>query len=564
MTRPDVDKSAREEVNPPPPPNNTEKTELQREPCPQCGRLFKLERLDKHIVACERAHRKRNAARRPRDAVARRGGRDAAAAVEARGAEGRREGGARAAAAVAAGSRRELRAAVKAGAKQSGPAEEAEICLEALPDDRVECPHCSRKFAPGPAERHIAACKDIRNKPTTLQRGTGTAAGAPSPRRPPARPPSTPGRMPSTPTGAASPAPRSANRRASVGASSPGPARRASTRARCRLRVSVPPAAAPGDGARRVAEPGAPTAHERRRRAGRASRRRAAPLQSPAARRPARLRRGAPSCRSALRRRRVCVQSRAPPRARRRRPPGARRRRRPHAITPPRPLAATDPSAADGAEARPRRPSFFKPAVRPPPPVAPPAGELRRRRRRRGRPKSRSRTTPRALRARGRSTGRASPPPRRTRTRWSEAALRVPRSAAPPRRRRAAARPPITPAAARRRPRAAADAAVGQWEEHQVSRFKGGSGSRLCRGATRRCCGACGTCGDHFVCGVLVRIRRWITRLRSHDMGTKYGRQDRRRRLHSRVEVIPRGRPCPFVRLSHGGSWCSRPAGIRS
>ena len=47
-------KSAREEVKPLPPPNNTEKTELQREPCPQCGRLFKLERLDKHIVACER------------------------------------------------------------------------------------------------------------------------------------------------------------------------------------------------------------------------------------------------------------------------------------------------------------------------------------------------------------------------------------------------------------------------------------------------------------------------------------------------------------------------------
>ena len=36
-------KSAREEVKPPPPPNNTEKTELQREPCPQCGRLSRAE-----------------------------------------------------------------------------------------------------------------------------------------------------------------------------------------------------------------------------------------------------------------------------------------------------------------------------------------------------------------------------------------------------------------------------------------------------------------------------------------------------------------------------------------
>ena len=196
-------KSSREEVNPPPPPNNTEKTELQREPCPQCGRLFKLERLDKHIVACERAHRKRA----PLDVRAMRW-RDAEVETLQQlwklAAQKDDEKEERARQQLWRRQSLELRAAVKAGAKQSGPAEEAEICLEALPDDRVECPHCSRKFAPGPAERHIAACKDIRNKPTTLQRGTGTAAGAPSPRRPHARPPSTPGRMPSTP-GAASP-----------------------------------------------------------------------------------------------------------------------------------------------------------------------------------------------------------------------------------------------------------------------------------------------------------------------------------------------------------------------
>ena len=43
-------------------------------------------------------------------------------------------------------------------------------------DDRVQCPHCLRKFAPLPAERHIATCQDIRAKPSTLTR---TATGSP-------------------------------------------------------------------------------------------------------------------------------------------------------------------------------------------------------------------------------------------------------------------------------------------------------------------------------------------------------------------------------------------------
>jgi len=37
-------------------------------------------------------------------------------------------------------------------------------------DDRVECPHCNRKFNEQAAERHIPKCRDIRAKPKTLRR----------------------------------------------------------------------------------------------------------------------------------------------------------------------------------------------------------------------------------------------------------------------------------------------------------------------------------------------------------------------------------------------------------
>ena len=30
--------------------------------------------------------------------------------------------------------------------------------VEGVPDDRVECPHCRRKFATVPAQRHIPVC----------------------------------------------------------------------------------------------------------------------------------------------------------------------------------------------------------------------------------------------------------------------------------------------------------------------------------------------------------------------------------------------------------------------
>jgi hypothetical protein len=44
-------------------------------------------------------------------------------------------------------------------------------------DDRVECPHCNRKFADHTAQRHIPKCAETRSKPSFLKRGNGLAAG---------------------------------------------------------------------------------------------------------------------------------------------------------------------------------------------------------------------------------------------------------------------------------------------------------------------------------------------------------------------------------------------------
>ena len=71
-----------------------------------------------------------------------------------------------------------LAAAVTSGDVAAPLPEEQEI------DDRVPCPHCGRKFAALPAERHIAKCKDIRAKPKTIKRSdaAGPPLGRPAPR----------------------------------------------------------------------------------------------------------------------------------------------------------------------------------------------------------------------------------------------------------------------------------------------------------------------------------------------------------------------------------------------
>ena len=77
--------------------------------------------------------------------------------------------------------RNALRDAMRAGMELQ-EAKDAGVPLHLLPppppaydeyDDRVQCPHCFRKFNESAAERHIPKCSSIQAKPKTLVRGTG-------------------------------------------------------------------------------------------------------------------------------------------------------------------------------------------------------------------------------------------------------------------------------------------------------------------------------------------------------------------------------------------------------
>ena len=180
------------EPSPPPPPAEWpafDEEEAMGAPvemgeCGLCARRFNLDRLEKHQSACKKTatlgkKRKTFDVRGQRwqatdaeqfvKAAAKRGDLakpDPAEHISAR--EQKRKKWQKESAAI----RRASSAAKLAGGGAVGevvmPVEEE--------DDRVQCPHCSRKFAALPAERHIAKCKDIRAKPKTVKRSDASSA----------------------------------------------------------------------------------------------------------------------------------------------------------------------------------------------------------------------------------------------------------------------------------------------------------------------------------------------------------------------------------------------------
>ena len=138
--------------------------------CSTCGRHFNSDRIAKHAVICAKTHSK--SAARPHTAKP---------AVTAPAASN---------AAVDNGKWKSKHSDFQQAiqyAKQLTVLQKQGIPLASLPPpppssnpDYVQCPHCSRRFAPNAAERHIPACANTINKPKpppTQQRRPMTGGG---------------------------------------------------------------------------------------------------------------------------------------------------------------------------------------------------------------------------------------------------------------------------------------------------------------------------------------------------------------------------------------------------
>ena len=154
---------------------------IEKAACGVCGRHFACERLERHMKACAES-RMRSKKRKTFDVrsqrwqdtdnaplvktaikrgdLAKPNPVEQASAREAKRRKWQRESLA-------------IRRAAAAGKTNGSGFEVSGLdvgLVEEEVDDRVQCPHCLRKFAPLPAERHIAKCQDIRAKPSTLKR----------------------------------------------------------------------------------------------------------------------------------------------------------------------------------------------------------------------------------------------------------------------------------------------------------------------------------------------------------------------------------------------------------
>ncbi|KPA80298.1 hypothetical protein ABB37_04585 [Leptomonas pyrrhocoris] len=115
-------------------------------PCPHCGRTFAPDRLERHAITCERQQ-----ITHPKPKT---DGKDRKVSISSVGSSGKPE---RAAAATAAAA---SSGSVKTEKwrRQSAQLRSALAGTSAVEDDRVQCPHCGRRFAKDTAARHIPLC----------------------------------------------------------------------------------------------------------------------------------------------------------------------------------------------------------------------------------------------------------------------------------------------------------------------------------------------------------------------------------------------------------------------
>ncbi|KAJ3613027.1 hypothetical protein NHX12_019283 [Muraenolepis orangiensis] len=145
--RPYVPRSSRPQVADQIPEEKTDAS-FQLLLCKHCKRRFASERLENHLAICERLHRSE---RKVYDTAKHRlKGTDLKKFWPIDG----------------AGVRSEVLKSTGGQVKQGSSKNTHQVgqSVQNSPD-RVACPHCSRLFAPRPAERHIPKCQNIRSRP---------------------------------------------------------------------------------------------------------------------------------------------------------------------------------------------------------------------------------------------------------------------------------------------------------------------------------------------------------------------------------------------------------------
>lgn len=159
-----------------PPEHPTEVLNLV--PCPICGRKFKDDRIKTHTEACKKANKKK---RKPIDM------KQKIVPLEAiklkKEAEKKNPTPQKPKIPKWKIERQRLREALRANRMLKGeyvpPIPEDEMIPAETLDNRIECPHCGRKFSEQAATRHIPHCAKTIHKPSgPLKKGSGTAAGA--------------------------------------------------------------------------------------------------------------------------------------------------------------------------------------------------------------------------------------------------------------------------------------------------------------------------------------------------------------------------------------------------
>ena len=161
-------------------------------PCSNCGRSFNEDALERHVAKalCQKA------ARKPFDPTAQRlqdvkeqlshvgGGRG----PDRKGAGRRQQQQQQADEAGAAKQskwrqeRARLQEAIQAGKqisqalKEGKPLASIPVAVSSVPDDRVQCPHCLRRFAEQTAERHIPHCKNTQSRLGSKLAAGGTSS----------------------------------------------------------------------------------------------------------------------------------------------------------------------------------------------------------------------------------------------------------------------------------------------------------------------------------------------------------------------------------------------------